>query len=60
MGPVHCQIQQEQVHRDEFHKLDEGQCLEAVAKCTTLGDQVIRWLSLDATCGHVHFEEFLN
>ena len=34
--------------------------LEAVAKCTNLGDQVIRWLRLRGKPGHMRFEEFLN
>ena len=34
--------------------------LEAVAKCTNLGDQVIRWLRLRGKPAHMRFEEFLN
>ena len=34
--------------------------LEAVAKCTNLGDQVIWWLRLRSKPGHMRFEDFLN
>ena len=34
--------------------------LEVIAKCTNLGDQVIRWLRLRGKPAHMLFEEFLN
>ena len=34
--------------------------LEAVIKCTNMGDQVIHWLCLKSTPSHMNFEELLN
>jgi len=34
--------------------------LKVTAKCTNLGDQVIRWLRLRSKPGHMRFEDFLN
>ena len=34
--------------------------LEAVAKCTNLGDQVIQWLRLRSKPDHMRFEDFLD
>jgi hypothetical protein len=34
--------------------------LETTAKCTNLGDQVIRWLHLKAKPAHTKFRDFLN
>ena len=34
--------------------------LEAFAKCSNLGDQVIYWLHLKSKPGHMRFEEFLD
>ncbi len=59
MGPL-CQKYKGDKRTEKNFKKGLKDYLEAITKCTYLGDQVIRWLRLRGKPAHMRFEDFLN